>query len=433
MALTIQAQPAATTYYPVGNPIEFLVSSTNSAQPNFKVITKVYYDPSGANTLLCTLKYDIIPSTTQILADIAAQCQSKMAIDITNLRTSVTGLKNETTQLHNFNVTFQEYYGSVPVASGSTSTSNTFLAYNGSLKNMDWVDGETAYYRINSAAGADVYTGRLCTGWDNWVDIAHSTVVATPADYFNGQYNVRKINYNQLCQLMFLWQGTSGTNKAVTLYYHSAAFVSSLFSGTISLSSNTCPTSLNFGTAAIIAGGGGSLGSLNSTGKYLSLAVKNNTYQLSAVYLFEIDWSPCSKYDSYEIHWLNRFGGLDSWVFDRRSYHRTEIERSSYNPTSLPISGSSIVHNSYDVKGKNFAVMTKEKYVCNSNNLKAWELSGLEDLISSPSVYWNSPDYGFVNIVIDNPNVFEHKTRIDKVFNLSFGFEIDNQDIRQLP
>ena len=78
-------------------------------------------------------------------------------------------------------------------------------------------------------------------------------------------------------------------------------------------------------------------------------------------------------------------------------------------------------------------VSTKETYLVNSDNLRAWELEGLEDLITSPLVYWNSSD-GFVNISIKNPNSFEHKTNtIDKVFHLAFEFEIDNQDIRQLP
>jgi hypothetical protein len=46
-------------------------------------------------------------------------------------------------------------------------------------------------------------------------------------------------------------------------------------------------------------------------------------------------------------------------------------------------------------------------------------------------VYWNSAD-GFVNITVKDPNVFEHKTNtVDKLFNLSFSFEIDNQDRRQ--
>jgi hypothetical protein len=165
----------------------------------------------------------------------------------------------------------------------------------------------------------------------------------------------------------------------------------------------------------------------------LLVTLWSNSYQLTQSYLYEIDWTPCSRFDSYEIHWLNRLGGWDSWIFNKRSRHSTEIERQGYNPTFLPISGSTISRNSYDITGRNYVVSTKENYILNSNYLKAWELEGLEDLITSPSVYWNSSD-GFVNIAIKEPNVFEHKTNtVDKLFNLSFAFEIDNQDIRQLP
>lgn len=433
MALTIQQQPTANTYYPVGNPIELLVTTTNSGLANFKVEVKIYYDPAGANTLLATLRYDIIPTTTQVLIDAAPILQSKVVEDITNLRTSVTGLKNETTRLMTANVKVQEYFGAIPQASGTQTTSNTILYYNGSLKKLDWIDNKHVPYRIDSASAGDSYTGRILTGWDNYADVPHSTVIADGGSYFGGQFHVRKINYNQLAQLMFLWQGTSGTNKKVSLQYYNSAYATTV-AGTISLASAQSPTSLNFGTAAIIAGGGGTLGSLGATSKYLSLAVTNNTFQLTAVYLYEIDWTPCGRFDSYEIHWLNRHGGWDSWVFDKRPYHQTDIERRSYNPTSIPISGSSIVHNSFDVMGKNFVVGTKEKYRVNSDYLRAWQLTGLEDLITSPLVYWNSPDYGFVNIVISEPDSHIHKLNtVDKLFNVGFTFEIDNQDVRQLP
>ena len=60
MAITIQDQPTANTFYSVGNPIELLVSSNQTAQTNFKFNVRVYYDPAGANTLLATLKLSLI-------------------------------------------------------------------------------------------------------------------------------------------------------------------------------------------------------------------------------------------------------------------------------------------------------------------------------------------------------------------------------------
>ena len=427
MAITIQDQPAASTFYSVGNPIEFLISSTLTASANFKLSIDVYSPAS--TTLLANLKYDIIPSTTQVLADIHQILKSKISENITNLRTSASGVKNESLKHFTANLKATEYLGNPPalISSGIT-TSNTFSIFNGSLKYLGWVKGDITKYRIASATGTNTLNQRFLSGFSNYAAVTESVIFAAPATYFKGSYNVRKINSAQLAQISWLWQGTSGTDAVITL----GAFKSDLSSyiqTSKSLTSVHALMSMNIGTAVLIAGG---WAALDNTYTYLSVKLKQTDgTEKTGLYLFEIDWTPCSRFDSYEIHWLNRYGGWDSWVFDKRSRKATEIDRRAFNPTSLPISGSSIVHNIYDIKGKNFVVSTKERYLVNSRYLRGWELTGLEDLITSPLVYWNSPD-GFINIVVNNPTTFEHKTNtVDKLFNLSFEFEIDNQDIRQ--
>ena len=425
MAITILDQPSANVFQSVGNPIELLLSSNQTAQSNYKFLVRVYYDPSGVNLLLATLKYDILPGTTQAIVNTSPIIQSKITEGIVNLRTSASGIKNETTKWHKANVVVNDFYGAIPamVASGS-ATSNSLLYWNGSLKYLGWVRGDLTSYRLDSASVANTLTQKILTGFDNGTATLQSTVVASPSTYFNG--NVKAMNSTQLSQLSYLWQGTGGTNSKVTIYAYKTDFSSSI-SITTSLASVQALQSLNFGKDALIA-----LGlAVDSTYTWLSLAVTNNTYQLTKTYLFSLDWSPCSTYETFEIHWLNRYGGWDSWIFDKRSKHGTEIMRREYNPTRIPIANNLINHNIYDVTGKNNLIQTKERYSLNSRNLKGWELSGLEDLITSPSVYWNSAD-GFINIVPMDPNMFEHKTNtVNKIFNLSFDFEIDNQDIRQ--
>jgi hypothetical protein len=51
MAITIQDQPTTTYIRPAFAPIEYLVSSDNTAQSGFKIVCKVYLNPTGANTL----------------------------------------------------------------------------------------------------------------------------------------------------------------------------------------------------------------------------------------------------------------------------------------------------------------------------------------------------------------------------------------------
>ena len=77
---------------------------------------------------------------------------------------------------------------------------------------------------------------------------------------------------------------------------------------------------------------------------------------------------------------------------------------------------------------KNYIVSTKDRYTVQSDWLKQWEYEGLEDLLTSPMVYWNSADYGMINIAVSSPDVYQKKTQtVDKLFSIKFEFEIDNQ------
>ena len=431
MAITIQDQPTANTFYSVGNPIELLVSSNQTAQTNYKFNVRVYYDPAGANTLLATLKYDIIPSTTQALINISPIILSRIAENITNLRTSATGVKNETLKYHTVNVVVNDFYGAIPamVASGS-ATSNTILYYNGSLKFIEWVNGDLAGYRLASGTGVDTLSQKLLTKFSNVVAATDATVSASPSTYFGGAYRVKKITSSQLEQIQWLWQGSSGTNIKVQFAFFTSSYALH-FSYNKSLTSTQCMASMNIGTAALLAIGSGTILNLDNTDKYFYVCIKNNTYQLTGCYLFEIDWSPCGRFDTFEIHWLNSLGGWDSWIFNKRSKKDTLITRREFNPTRIPISGSSINHNIYDITNKNYVISTSERYSVNSDWMNEDDYTALEDLITSPLVYWNSSN-GFINIAINKPETFTKKQNtIDKLFNLSFDFVIDNQNRRQ--
>ena len=425
MAITIQQQPTTSQVYSVGNPIECLVSSNLTWAANFKFQVKVY----GNSTLLATLRYDIIPNTTQAYINISNILKSKIAENITNLISAVPNLKNETLKFHSGRVDIQEYYGTIPaVASGSVTTGNTFYFYNGSLKFVDWQRGDLSKYRINSASGVDTINQRFLTKFNNFAPVSISVVDGAPLDYFAGQYPLKKITSTQFAQLQYLWEGSSGTQTPKIRGY-TATYSNTYVATGGTIASTPSFDSLNYGVTALLAMS--YTGSLDDTTKYLAIAVGNATSILTGCYLFEIDWSPCSRFDSFEIHWLNSLGGWDNWVFNKRSTKETIIKRKSFNPTVLPISGSTIVHNTFDISNKNFIVSTSEKYKLNSDWLKQADYAALEDLITSPLVYWKSTD-GFVNIAISNPETFVKKTNtVDKLISLSFEFEIDNQDRRQ--
>jgi hypothetical protein len=69
MAITIQDQPSTTYVRPAFAPIEYLLKTDTDLTivGGFKIICKVYFDPTGANTLISTQQISIKPLTTQAI------------------------------------------------------------------------------------------------------------------------------------------------------------------------------------------------------------------------------------------------------------------------------------------------------------------------------------------------------------------------------
>ena len=111
MALTIQDQPRTTNFSPEPSfaPIEYLVSSTETAQSGFKVIASLFTDPSGDNTKIATLQLNTIPSATQVVTDIQNIIQSFVTSDYSVLAGDTTDISQSA--LKDFKIAFQEYLG----------------------------------------------------------------------------------------------------------------------------------------------------------------------------------------------------------------------------------------------------------------------------------------------------------------------------------
>jgi len=147
--------------------------------------------------------------------------------------------------------------------------------------------------------------------------------------------------------------------------------------------------------------------------------------------MYELDWTPCNRFTSYELHWLNSLGGFDTWVFDKRSRYTDENTTSGYTQIPNVISGTSIARTSSEIRRGQYQANIETVYTVNTGILKDWELDGLSDLMTSPQVYWNSPDWGYVQVeIVTAP--FEYKRQQwDKNFNQEVQFRIMNQDGRQ--
>jgi hypothetical protein len=165
--------------------------------------------------------------------------------------------------------------------------------------------------------------------------------------------------------------------------------------------------------------------------KYYAVAIydESTTELVSNAYLYELD--DCdTNYTPYELHWLNRWGGFDSFVFDGKSNQTTDINKTFAKYSPDRISGTSLSYSTYAQRTRAFNTATSESYSLNSRLLQDFESVGLEDLISSPEVYWRS-EAGFVSANVSGRTYQHAKSENGLVFSLALDMTIDNSDERQ--
>jgi len=145
--------------------------------------------------------------------------------------------------------------------------------------------------------------------------------------------------------------------------------------------------------------------------------------QISESYRFYIK-DECSKYETYDLFWLNRLGGFDSFRFNRVSKTSHEITRQMYrqNPYTLNNNAASWTYSTDSFSNTQFYGESKEKLTLFSNWITDTESVWLRELVESPVVYiWDGSILRSCNVT---NNTYEEKKWInDKMFNLQLDLE----------
>ena len=453
MAITIEQQPSSTLYVPVNNPIEYLVSSTNTSEPNFKLSCKVIV----GSTEIKELMYDVIPSTAYVIAEVQKLLHSGYANLDSVLLAQTTGavsLSPMNENAPNTNLVFQEFYSSSvtaePTYQGTQASGTNIYVWNSAFKYREWVANDWHDYTIIQDGVNEKRNAKAKTSFTNYVENATFSDTSssqypinlsknlrfkktTPEEFLSISYQIRGTATNQFIHSWYFYDNNLAPRTTTPQYVRSinnaanlrASFMQTFSIGLLGTSSFSLWNQAHLTTAFT-----------KETVKYVTFCMVKATDTAgvwkpsTVVYLYEIDWDACSKYDSYEIHWLNHLGGWDSWVFNKRSSIDIITEREFYiQPNQRRIVSDTIVHDQYARKKTQFYTSRSERYTVNSDILKDWEYDGLVDLLQSPQVYWRHPDYGFIAInILDQDVTRVPRQQDDKTYNLSFVFEIQNFD-----
>lgn len=418
MALTIQDQPTTNIPEPSFAPIEYLVSSTSTAQSGFKVIASLFTDPTGDNTKIATLQLNTIPSATQVVTDIQNIIQSFVSSDYSVLAGDTTDISQSA--LKDFKIAFQEYYSGA--LQGSAVSGNTFDSWNSSPKYIEWADlsGATKDYYDWSIEDASAETDKeFLNGFEQ------------EAEWFNlgKSNNFLKVRSTQKYQASWIMRQNLSDTYKIYLKTLDSTFTN-ILSTTMTAANTAGLYTLDVGASEIASHSWGTTPVMTNV-KYYALRILNYTEDVWATktIMFEID--DCENtYTDFELHWLNRKGGYDSFTFTGKSNQTTRINKNFAKYNTRTIGASSITHNTYAQRKRAFHTSLSDNYTLNSRLLKDFEVEGLEDLFSSPEVFWKY-DTNFVAVNVSGSTFQHSKSENGKVYSMEVSMEIDNSDKRQ--
>ena len=398
MAITVLQEPIQ--YTPVYNDINYVLSSNQTAQPNFNYIFDV-----------------IINGVTVSRHRIPARPDNGY------------GLFNAKRIAENY-VTQNFFYNNITVGAASSSILKINITYGEEY-------GTTLTYYAGTTS-PDVYCWIASLDQPEWVDYTFVSKYRIMAS----EIGISQLLTNNLAQRIKLTEKTSvgalvGQSMAVSditvLAYNAAGtliqttyllnpFWNVTTTGSRMIIIPAGPANLNLVLNAnlnVISQNQGNI--IPSTTAYYIIKTFGTGSAESIPVRFNIDTS-CSKYESKRIYFLNKLGVYDAFTFDLLSRENNSIERKKYRRNVGGFSGSSYVYTDLQRSNIIYDTQVSETMILNSNWITEAESAWLEELISSPITYMETASGIEVVNIVDTAYEVK-KTVNDKLFNLQITIE----------
>lgn len=392
MALYFMMQPQK--YHPAYNDIVFVTSGTNNTQTNYQYILDVWL--TGASSYSKRFKVPARPDGYGVF-DISEFIRQYVTQDIA-LATAPEAIKQNLESYVSYDIKLGEEYGTSGTVYAAIATSGTYYAWNGILDPLDYVD-----YNDNTYI-AQTTSRKFLTNTNN-------TTAAT----------AKKVTTTENEWLHFIVENTNDVSYA---YY-----VSDTGSGTL----NSAYATVTSGDQMFlrIPVGPLNIGStISAIGTAYSVVLRDSSNQpVSETRYYEVH-NYCTKYDSYRIHFLNKLGGFDSFTFTAVSKDSSSIDRQKYKRLWGQMSGSNYVYSKSDIQEQTFSTIIKDKLIINSDWITEAESTWLEELVTSPVVYWED-NSTLIPLTITNSTYDKKKTQNEKMFNLILECEFTYNRYRQ--
>lgn len=380
----------ATWIEPVYNPIWFEVSSTRTAQPNFKYVFDVFTGVTASGNPLTRVKLLPRPNanpmeTPKCLFSPARILESYLGYDarIQNIVEPTNSIRHFTP----YTILFGDEFGDLSTGTTIYSGLTRFSGYT-------W-NGVNQYEQIPGFDFTDflIPGGRYLTNQPSEVYIKNSTD--------RGTLSFMQINSAATKTKLIVYQNSGGTKS----YFmeHTGITPNNIVhvpSGIWNL--NNLPNSAD-------------TVNLSTDYKYTLECWNGNSISNVKTYLID---TKCGKYSTVRLQFLNRLGGFDYMNMNLVSKKTLTVKKDTYRKVlgynyQLGDRGSTVL----DIDG-GYSYKVQSDWISDEESI--W----LQELISSNEVYVINSDGTATPIVLDE-NSYEIKNSLnDKLFNISINYTL---------
>lgn len=406
MAITVLQRPIYLS--PAYNDLPVVVQSTNTASANFQYMGVL---KNAAGDTLSTLKTKIyFDSADKGVFNLARILENYVSYDVP-WGSEGPGVLTEQNSIFNYEFEIGEEGGTPPVETPNV-TSITGWVFNGSLERRDF----------STYASGDFLMQYPTQGKMFLTD------------------QVKDIRLQQNDWLMYLYDPVSSHNPSYAKYlsYSSAGvLLKTVHLDVAVLTTNEyyiakIPIGRNTEDSGDFNISSGSLPLIDPSASYFTVQLFETGNTSMSELKTVTQNSECTQYETLTLHYLNRYGGFDSFAFDlvhkqKFKTERKQFKRSLYNLANDVYSYDNDRHavNAYDVR-------EQKTLTLNSNWLNDTQAGEMRDLISSPVVFLNyggTDLYLPVNIVTEE---WEEKMQINEpLFNCELEISLADNYRRQ--
>ncbi len=359
MAITILQSPLSIT--PAANPVYFLVSSDNAAQPNFRFIAVI---KDGSGNIIKKEFFPLVPGTIHGWVDLHRTLENYVThnFDIAQ----IVGLESSSSWFA-YSVEFGEEYGANPAEYLALTISSALRIWNGSLQTVDEFPGYTTAGYVFQSGTAN---GKWLSPWGL----------------------AKRVHFDQRDFMSYMAsQATAPDQVRIQAFTAAGAMTQSIFAlpaagaGIRQYSFPSGPENLNL-IAALVSGTPGAV--ILSTHVYYYVRFLKAGVEMGDQRIYTIQ-SECGPYPVIDAFFLNRFGAVESFRFNRRSDVTREIERATFDKPldTYTASVPSIGYTETAGSRTQYSTRLGKRVQLRSNWITDEESLALIDLASAPLVY----------------------------------------------